>query len=91
MRNLILVSTNIILQKREESTRNCLPVSVIAILSTGLTSVKEKNTLWNGVNYAVKIENDSLLSKDRKTLQGKIQGDNVVDIVSVFLCIFVLR
>ena len=44
---------------------------------------KRKNTLWNGINYAVKIENDSLLSKDRKTLQGEIQGDNVVDIVLI--------
>ena len=71
MRNLILVSTNIILQKREKSTRNCLPMSVIAILSIGLTSVKEK-TLCGMV-----------LSKDRKTLQGEIQGDNVVDIVHI--------
>ena len=35
-------------------------MSAIAILSTGLPSVKEKNTLWNGMNYVVKIENNSL-------------------------------
>ena len=42
MRDLILVSTNITLQKRQKSTRKCLPVSLIAVLSSGLTSVKEK-------------------------------------------------
>ena len=46
---------------------------------------KRKNTLWNGINYAVRTDNDSLLSKDKTTLQWKIQGDNVVvDIVSLF-------
>ena len=69
MRDLILVSTNITLQKGQKSTRKCLPMSDIATLSTGLPSVKEKTTLWNGVNYAVRTENDSLLSKDRSTLQ----------------------
>ena len=72
MRDLILVSTNISVQKGQKSTRKCLPMSDIAILSTGLPSVKEKHTLWNGKNYTVKTENDSLLSKDRTTLQWKI-------------------
>ena len=72
MRDLILVSTNFIVQKREKSTRKCLSTAAIATLSTGLPSVKEKNTLWNGINYAVRTENDSLLSKDRSTLQWKI-------------------
>ena len=72
MRDLILVSTNITLQKGQKSTRKCLPMSDIATLSTGLPRVKEKTTLWNGVNYAVRTENDSLLSKDRLTFQWKI-------------------
>jgi len=72
MRDLILVSTNITLQKGQKSTRKCLPMSDLAILSIGLPSVKEKNALWSGKNYTVKTENDSLLSKDRTTLQWKI-------------------
>ena len=56
MRDLILVSTNITLQKGQKSTRKCLPMSDLATLSTGLQSVKEKTTLWNGVNYAVRTE-----------------------------------
>ena len=45
MQDLILVSTNITLQKREESTRKNLPMSVIgANFSIGLPpSVKEKS------------------------------------------------
>ena len=72
MRDLILVSTNITLQKGQKSRRKCLPMSDIATLSIGLPSVKEKTTLWNGVNYAERTENDSLQSKDRSTLQWKI-------------------
>ena len=72
MRDLILVSTNITLQKGKKSRRKCLPMSDIATSSIGLPSVKEKTTLWNGVNYAVRTENDILLSKDRSTLQWKI-------------------
>ena len=50
------------------------------LLNRSAAECKRKNTSWSGINYAVKTENDSLLCKDKTTLQKKIQGDNVVDI-----------
>ena len=50
------------------------------LLNRSAAECKRKITSWSGINYAVKTENDSLLCKDKTTLQKKIQGDNVVDI-----------
>ena len=71
MRDLILVSTNITLQKGQKSTRKCLPMSDIATLSTGLPSVKEKNHFMEWCKLCGKGRNDSYYLRIDQLSSGK--------------------